>query len=47
MGISKSQLLLQGHIYVVWDPVEFGNLKRMTDPLSQRKHVSQVQLTNH
>ncbi|KAK3494198.1 uncharacterized protein B0T23DRAFT_403227 [Neurospora hispaniola] len=41
MRVSKSQLLLQGHTYVVWDPVLFGNLKKMTDPLSQRKYVSQ------
>ncbi|KAK3505455.1 hypothetical protein B0T13DRAFT_444477 [Neurospora crassa] len=44
MGVSKSQksqLLLQDHIHVVWDPVEFGNLKKMTDPLTQREYVSQ------
>ncbi|KAJ4388330.1 hypothetical protein N0V85_007666 [Neurospora sp. IMI 360204] len=40
MGRSNSELLLQGHIYVVWDPLKFGGLDRMTDPLNQRKHVS-------
>ncbi|KAK1778716.1 hypothetical protein QBC45DRAFT_393025 [Copromyces sp. CBS 386.78] len=40
MGRSKRELLLQGHIYVVWDALEFGNLKKMDDPANQRKEVS-------
>ncbi|EAA33508.1 hypothetical protein GE21DRAFT_3859 [Neurospora crassa] len=40
MGRSKTELLLQGHIYVVWDSQKFGGLDKMTDPVNQRKHVS-------
>ncbi|KAK3949772.1 hypothetical protein QBC32DRAFT_218937 [Pseudoneurospora amorphoporcata] len=42
MGRSKRELLLQGHIYVVWDALEFGNLKKVDDPRSQRHCVSEA-----
>lgn len=37
MGKNKDELLLQGHIYVVWDSTKFGGLAKMTDPLNQRQ----------
>ncbi|KAK3494197.1 uncharacterized protein B0T23DRAFT_403226 [Neurospora hispaniola] len=40
IGKNKNELLLQGHIYVVWDSLKFGGLDKMTDPVKQRKHVS-------
>lgn len=40
MGKNKNELLLQGHIHVVWDSLKFGGLDKMTDPVKQRNHVS-------
>ncbi|EGZ72473.1 hypothetical protein NEUTE2DRAFT_129824 [Neurospora tetrasperma FGSC 2509] len=40
MGRSRSELPLQGHIYVVWDSLKFGGLDKMSNPITQRKHVS-------
>ncbi|KAK3400836.1 hypothetical protein B0T20DRAFT_476949 [Sordaria brevicollis] len=41
MGHTRNELLLQGHIYVVSDPSQFGSIKKMNDPINQRKHVSE------
>ncbi|CCC14570.1 hypothetical protein SMACR_09596 [Sordaria macrospora] len=41
MGYNRYQLVLQGHIYVVWEEKEFGYLKKMETPAEQRKHVDE------
>lgn len=39
MGYDEENLIIQGHIYVAWDPKVIFGLRIMNNPLVERKHV--------